>query len=85
MLSEIPRLRVFIFSTPSHRDWGVLSPPESYEEYIPQIFANCKILQHIDISTGTEARTYKRWFRDGSPPRDIVEVDEVLLSCLNIS
>jgi len=83
MLSEIPGLGVLILSTPSYCDWRMLLHEE--REYFPQIFATCKCLQYIDISIDPVARTYQRWFRDGSAPRDIVELDEVLLPCWNIS
>jgi hypothetical protein len=83
MLSEIPKLRVFVLSNPSPDDQQSVLSLEEREAYFPQIFTMCKVLQHIDINIRPE--TYQRWFRDGSPTGLLFGVDEVLLPSWNIS
>jgi len=76
-------LRVFILSnTPPYSGEALLSLEER-EEFFPHIFELCNNLQYIDINT--EARQYQRWLRDGSPPSDISDNDEVLIPEWNIS
>ncbi|KIM34724.1 hypothetical protein M413DRAFT_33072 [Hebeloma cylindrosporum] len=82
-LAEIPMLRVFILSNSSYRDRGSVLSLEEREAYFPQLFESCTNLQHIDINT--EGRAYQRWFRDGSAPSDIPDVDDVLLPEWHIS
>ena len=82
-LQEIPMLRIFILSNPYS-----CTPPLSLEErkeYFPQIFELCNNLQYIDIDIKTEERHYQRWLRDGSPPSEISDDNEVLIPEWNIS
>lgn len=83
MLSEIPRLRVFILSNALPNNRQSMLSLEERKAYFPQIFTMCKTLQHIDINIRTQK--YQRWFRDGSPNGLLFDVDEVLLSSWNIS